>query len=174
MSFQSLVTRSFPRVSGGKQALVLAGVALLAACGGSKTEYRLVEGRGYSYEAPVGWTRVRTPRALGMQHGRVDLVQVTRLPLVRAYRPALFQAVVPELDRTATEVANDAGATLEERKTVQVLGDPVRQYTLRFSGHLEQLTFVLRGKSNYQLLCRRESNGDAAPCMRLVSSFRVT
>jgi hypothetical protein len=174
MSFPSLATGSFPRVRRGKQALALAGVALLAACGGAKTEYRLVEARGYSYEAPVGWKLVRTPRALGMQHGNVDLVQVTRLPLERAYRPQLFDAVVPELDRTATQLANDAGATLEERRTVRVLGDSVRQYRLRFSGDVEELTFVLRGKTNYQLLCRRESGADDGPCKRLVSSFRVT
>jgi len=174
MSFPSLATRSFPCPRGGKQALLtLAAAAILAGCGGSTTQYRVVEGRGYSFEAPVGWTSVRTPRALGMQHGSVDLVQVTRLPLARRYRPQLFNAVIPELDRTATELAHDTGATLQERQTVQVLGEPVRQYVLGFSGHVEQLTFVLRGKSNYQLLCRREDNADDAACARLVSSFRI-
>jgi hypothetical protein len=174
MSFPSLATRSFPGPRCGKQALAaLAAGAVLAGCGGSATQYRVVEGRGYSFEAPVGWTIVHTPRAIGMQHGSVDLVQVTRLPLVRPYRPQLFNAVIPELDRTATELANDTGATLQERQTVQVLGQSVRQYVLRFSGHVEQLTFVLHRKSNYQLLCRREENGDDAACTRLVSSFRI-
>ena len=146
---------------------------VLAGCGASSTQYRVVEGRGYSFEAPVGWTLVHTPRAVGMQHGNVDLVQVTRLPLSRRYRPQLFGAVVPELDRTATELARDAGATLQERQTLQVLGQAVRQYELSFPGHVEQLTFVLRGKSNYQLLCRREDGADDAACKRLVSSFRI-
>ena len=174
MSFPSLATRSFPGPKAGKQALVVAvAVSFLAACGGSATKYSVVEGRGYSFEAPVGWTLVRTPRALGMQNGSVDLVQVTRLPLARRYRPGLFQAVVPELDRTASALAGDAGATLTRRETTTVLGERVRQYELAFPGHVEELTFVLRAKSNYQLLCRREDGASDAACMRLVESFRI-
>jgi hypothetical protein len=145
--------------------------AIVAGCGGSGTDYRLVEGNGYSFEAPMGWTLVRTPRTLGMRHGDVDLVQVTRLPLVRAYRPALFDRVVPELNRVARELGKGQGATVSG-ETVRVLGLPTRQYDMRFSGRLEQLTFVLRGKTNFQLLCRREENADDAACRRLVSSFR--
>jgi hypothetical protein len=130
-----------------------------------------VQGRGYSFDAPVGWMLVRTPRTLGMQNGSVDLVQVTRLPLIRAYRPALFERVVPELDRTAKQLGEEAGARVTGR-TVRVLGERVRQYDLQFSGRVEQLTFVLRDRKNFQLLCRREDDGDDAPCKRLVTSFR--
>lgn len=130
-----------------------------------------MEGNGYSFEAPVGWTLVRTPRTLGMRHGSVDLVQVTRLPLVRAYTPALFDRVVPELDRVARDLGEGQDATVSGA-TIRVLGQRTRQYQLRFSGRLEQLTFVLRGKTNFQLLCRREENADDAACGRLVSSFR--
>jgi hypothetical protein len=174
MSFPSLANLSFPRPGGGKQPL-LAGpvlVLIVAACGGSAQQYRLVEGLGYSFDAPAGWKLVRTPRALGMQDGDVDLVQVTRLPLARPYRAALFPRVVPELDAAARQVADESGAVMRAR-TVRILGDRVRQYDLHFSGRFEQLTFVLRGKRNYQLLCRRDENADEAPCMRLVSSFRI-
>jgi hypothetical protein len=173
MSFPSLANRSFPRRKAGKQALAatIAFAAIVAGCGESGPDYRLVEGNGYSFEAPVGWTLVRTPRALGMQHGDVDLVQVTRLPLVRPYTPALFKRVVPELDRVAGELGKGQDAAVTG-KTIRVLGQPTRQYQLRFSGRLEQLTFVLRGKTNYQLLCRRDEGGDDAPCRRLVTSFR--
>jgi hypothetical protein len=106
-----------------------------------------------------------------MQHGDVDLVQVTRLPLVRPYSPTLFKRVTPELNRVAGELGKGQGAKVTG-KTIHVLGQPTRQYQLRFSGRLEELTFVLRGKTNYQLLCRRDENGDDAPCGRLVSSFR--
>jgi hypothetical protein len=173
MSFPSLVSRSFPRRGAGKQALAaaIAFAAIVAGCGGSGTDYRPVEGNGYSFEAPVGWKLVRTPRALGMRDGDVDLVQVTRLPLVRPYTPALFDRVVTELDRVARELGKGQDATVAG-KTVRVLGQRTRQYDLGFSGRVEQLTFVLRGKTNYQLLCRRNENGDDAPCRRLVSSFR--
>ena len=130
-----------------------------------------MEGNGYSFEAPVGWTLVRTPRTLGMRHGSVDLVQVTRLPLVRAYTPALFDRVVPELDRVARDLGEGQDATVSGA-TIRVLGQRTRQYQLRFSGRLEQLTFVLRGKTNFQLLCRREESAGDAACGRLVSSFR--
>jgi hypothetical protein len=174
MSFPSLATRSFPGPKPGKQALIVAvAVSFLAACGGSAKRYSVVEGRGYSFEAPVGWTLVHTPRAVGMQHGSVDLVQATRLPLARRYRPALFQRVVPELDRTVSALAADAGATLARRETKTVLGQRVRQYELQFPGHVEELTFVLRGKTNYQLLCRRDAGADDAACERLVESFRI-
>jgi hypothetical protein len=175
MSFPSLATRSFPRSLRRKQALLgaLGAALLLAGCGASKAQYRRVDGRGYSYEAPAAWTVVHTPRTLAWQHGSVDLVQVTRLPLVRAYRPGLFEAVLPELDRTANEVAHDGGAIVDARRTVSVLGEDVRQYDLRYPGRVEQLTFVLRGKTNFQLLCRRAENGDVAACKRLVSSFRI-
>jgi hypothetical protein len=173
MSFPSLASRSFPRLGAGKQALwaATAVAAILAGCGGSGAQYRLVQGKGYSFDAPVGWTLVRTPRALGMQHGSVDLVQVTRLPLIRAYRPALFRRVVPELDRAAKQLGDAAGARVVGR-TVRLLGEPVRQYDLQFSERVEQLTFVLRDRLNFQLLCRREADGDVAPCRRLVTSFR--
>jgi hypothetical protein len=172
MSFPSLASRSFPSREAPKLlAAAVAVTAIVAGCGGSGTDYRLVEGNGYSFEAPVGWTLVRTPRTLGMQHGDVDLVQVTRLPLVRAYTPALFERVVPELDRVARELGQGQGAQVTGR-TIRVLGQPARQYDLSFSGRVEQLTFVLRGKTNYQLLCRREDGADDAPCRRLVSSFR--
>lgn len=173
MSFRSLASRSFPRRKACKQgfAAAIAFAAIVAGCGGSGTDYRPVEGNGYSFEAPVGWTLVRTPRTLGMQHGDVDLVQVTRLPLVRPYSPTLFKRVMPELNRVAGELGKGQGATVTG-KTIRVLGQPTRQYQLRFSGRLEELTFVLRGKTNYQLLCRRDENGDDAPCRRLVSSFR--
>jgi hypothetical protein len=172
MSFPSLASRSFPSREAPKLlAAAVAVAAIVAGCGGSGTDYRLVEGNGYSFEAPVGWTLVRTPRTLGMQHGDVDLVQVTRLPLVRAYTPVLFERVVPELDRVARELGQGQGAHVTGR-TIRVLGQPARQYDLGFSGRVEQLTFVLRGKTNYQLLCRRDEEADDAACRRLVSSFR--
>jgi hypothetical protein len=116
---------------------------------------------------------VRTPRAIGAQGGDVELVQVTRLPLARAYTRDLFDRVVPELDRAANAVAAEVDGKVTSR-TIEVLDERVRQYDLTFDGKLEQLTFVLRGKTNYQLLCRRDVDGDDEPCDTLVTSFQPT
>jgi hypothetical protein len=177
-SFLSLVRWSFPRLGGYKLRLrlgvwSLAATSFLAACGGmGADETQVVEGRGFTFEAPADWTLVRTPRAIGAQGDAVELVQVTHLPLARAYSAQLFERVVPELDAAARAVARQTGAEVESR-TVEVLGEPTRQYDLAFEGKFEQLTFVLRGKTNYQLLCRREADGDNAPCETLVESFQL-
>jgi len=145
---------------------------MLAACGGSDNETQVVSGNGFTFEAPADWPLVRTPKAIGAQGDEVELVQVTRLPLARPYTPALFKRVVPELDAAANAVAKEVGAKVEPR-TVDVLGERVRQYDLSFEGKVEQLTFFLRGKANYQLLCRRAADGDEGPCKTLVESFRL-
>ena len=147
-------------------------LSILAACGGGDNDTRVVHGRGFTFEAPAAWKLVRTPRAIGAQGDAVELVQVTRLPLARPYSPKLFERVVPELDAAANAVASEVGAKVEPR-TVDLLGERVRQYDLTFDGKLEQLTFYLRGKANYQLLCRRDVDGDDDPCDTLVRSFRL-
>jgi hypothetical protein len=145
--------------------------AILAGCGDSGgAEAQVVHGNGFQFEAPADWELVRTPRAIGAQRGSVELVQVTRLPLARSYTRDLFPTVRPELDRAAGAIAAEVGGELE-RRTIDVFDEPVRQYDLSFDGKLEQLTFVLRGKTNYQLLCRREADGDDGPCELLVKSF---
>jgi enoyl-CoA hydratase/carnithine racemase len=148
-------------------------VTLLAACGGADNDTQIVRGTGFTFDAPATWKLVRTPRAIGAQGDAVELVQVTRLPLARRYSPELFERVVPELDAAARAVATEVGAKVEPR-TVEVLGERVRQYDLTFDGKLEQLTFYLRGKANYQLLCRRDVDGDDEPCDTLVRSFRLS
>lgn len=148
-------------------------LGILAACGGADNDTQIVRGTGFTFDAPATWKLVRTPRAIGAQGDAVELVQVTRLPLARRYSPELFERVVPELDAAARAVATEVGAKVEPR-TVEVLGERVRQYDLTFDGKLEQLTFYLRGKANYQLLCRRDVDGDDEPCDTLVQSFRLS
>ena len=145
-------------------------LTILAACGGADNDTQVVQGRGFTFEAPATWKLVRTPRAIGAQGDEVELVQVTRLPLARPYSPELFARVLPELDAAARAVATEVDAKVEPR-TIDVLGERVRQYDLMFDGKLEQLTFYLRGKANYQLLCRRDVEGDDEPCDTLVQSF---
>jgi hypothetical protein len=47
-------------------------------------------------------------------------------------------------------------------------------YTVTVGDHVDEYTFVLRGRREYQLLCRRKaSNGDDA-CRQLLTSFATT
>jgi len=178
-SFRWWIRCSFPRLRGGKQRCLLlvgsslAAASILAGCGGAGGgDTQVVRGTGFTFEAPATWSLVRTPRAIGAQGDAVALVQVTRLPLKPAYSPDQFEKFKPAIDATARAVAAETGATIKGG-TIEVLDERVRQYDLTFEGKLEKLTFVLRGKTNYQLLCRREEDGDDEPCETLVRSFRI-
>ena len=47
-------------------------------------------------------------------------------------------------------------------------------YTVTVGDHVDEYTFVLRGRREYQLLCRRKaSHGDDA-CRQLLTSFATT
>src|SRR5215210_249069 len=124
VSFPSWARWSFPCAHARKQAIVGAAsaLAILGGCGGSSdADAQVVRGRGFTFEAPAAWELVRTPRAIGAQGGDVDLVQVTRLPLARAYSDALFERVRPELDRAAAALTAETGGKLESRRTIEVL-----------------------------------------------------
>ena len=96
---------------------------------------------------------------------------MTVLPLARAYSPALFAKVQPEIERVATGLKDKLHATLAGR-TLQVAGEQAWQYDLKSGDTAWQVTFVLRGKREFQLYCRRGTGDSNAPCKQLVSSFR--
>ena len=39
---------------------------------------------------------------------------------------------------------------------------------------LDEYTFVLSGRREYELLCHRPASGDDGPCVQLQSTFRLT
>jgi hypothetical protein len=105
-----------------------------------------------------------------------ELVSVSVFPLIRAYRAALFPAVTKELDTTAAQLATRLHGKVVSSKTVDVAGDKVRQYQIAYSsggqGYEQLITFVLRGKTEYQLLCRwTQSEKEPDACTRLVKTF---
>jgi len=122
------------------------------------------------FEAPSGWTVEHTLRTASAWTGR-QLVQVTVLPLGRAYSPALFAKVQPEIERVATGLKDKLHATVAGR-TLRVAGEQAWQYDLKSGDTVWQVTFFLRGKREFQLYCRRTSRDSNAPCSTLVSSFR--
>lgn len=126
---------------------------------------------GYSVEVPAGWKLVGHAHLLTALHGDAR-VEVRLFPLRRAYDPALFQQVGPEIERVARALAKRLGAKTTGR-AVTVAGQKTWQYDVFNGKGFEQLTFVLRGKVEYQLYCRRAKNESNRPCERLVSSFRL-
>ncbi len=132
---------------------------------------RVVVEDGFTFAAPSGWTVAHTPRRVSARQGE-QIVQVTTFPLARPYRPDLFQHVQPEIDRVATSLKEQLRATLTKR-TPMVAGERASQYDLVHGNVVEQVTFVLRGKREYQLYCRRAKDESSAPCERLVSSFTL-
>jgi hypothetical protein len=179
---------SFPSACGGKQALgVAATLSLLAlalaGCGSgggsdaAPTELRRVRGDGYSFDAPAAWRVVRRHRSLEARRpDGVELVRVTVFPLARPFRPALWDEAVTALDRSADGLAAQLDGRVHERATVTVGAGRARRYVIRFQRDdaevAEEFTFVLHGRREYQLVCRREAGRELAACRRLASSFR--
>ena len=151
---------------------------LAAGCGGSNaaTAERPVRGTGYSFSAPASWELVRSGRTISASDG-LAVVSVTRFPLIRAYRPELWNKVVSELDRAAAAVASQQKGTLAEPETVTIGGRRARRYDIEYEHDgkqlVERIAFVLRGKSEYLLLCRYERGGDTDACERLLATFTL-
>jgi hypothetical protein len=135
-----------------------------------------VEGSGYRFSAPADWAVVRSARELQASKG-LDLVSVTRYPLLRAYRPELWMRVVPELDRTATQLAQQQQGAVGESRTVTVAGQQARRYDIDYERDgkalVERIAFVLRGKREYLLLCRYARGGGTDACDRLLATFTL-
>jgi hypothetical protein len=137
---------------------------------------KVVQGTGYRFSAPADWAVVRSGREVQASQG-LQLVSVTRYPLLRAYRPALWERVVPELDRAATQLAQQQKGEVAQSRTVTVAGRQARRYDIEYERDgkalVERLAFVLRGKTEYLLLCRYERGGDTDACDRLLATFTL-
>ena len=134
-----------------------------------------MRGAGYRFSAPAEWSVTRRPRVVQVSEG-VGLLSVTRYPLVRAFRPALWERVVPELDRAASDVAKQQQGSVASSRTITVSGRQARSYDIDYEHEgkqlVERITFVLRGKTEYYLLCRYEG-GDTDACERLLVTFTL-
>ena len=154
--------------------MLLVAVLILAGCGGSgapKAQSQLVKGRTFRFEAPRGWQITRSARGATASRDS-ELVQVATFPLVRAYRPVLFDRVATELALRMKTIARQTAGQVEAVKTVTAGGVKSHQFDVKVDGHVDEYTFVLIGKREYQLLCRAKTSSDDAFCSRLLTSFR--
>jgi hypothetical protein len=178
MSFRWVANGFVPGPNPRKRALLGLTLLLAAGCGGGGSNHpeHLVHGAGYGFSAPVGWPVVRSGREVQAAQG-IALVSVTRYPLLRAYRSSLWEHVVPELDHAAAGLAAQQGGTVGESRTVTISGRRARRYDIDYTRNgqrlVERLAFVLRGKTEYLLLCRYARGGDTRACDRLLATFTL-
>ena len=151
----------------------------LAGCGGGgggAPAVRAVDGDGYTFSAPADWLVARSGQKVQASDG-LKLVSVTRYPLLRRYRPALWARVVPELDRAATQLAKQQNGRVGNSRTVTIGGEQARRYDIDYERNgkalVERIAFVLRGKTEYLLLCRYDRGGDTDACDRLLATFTL-
>jgi hypothetical protein len=158
-------------------ALLMASAGCGGGSGGGTTEStvaagRSVSGPGFAFQAPKGWTPKSLPTSAEARQDASTVVAVNVSPLVKPYRIALFPRVAKELDRVAAAYATRLEGTVTERRTVEVAGRKARQYEITHGDLVDRITFVLRGRKNFQLTCRwRRADGEPSACAQLAASF---
>jgi hypothetical protein len=155
----------------------------VAGCGGSTggaeppATGQVVRGNGFVFSAPPAWKLTQTPQGATATpgSGSESLVSVTRFRLIRPFRASAWTRAQRELDGIADRLARQLRGSVESRETV---GTGVREYRLAYQRKGAKLTqrirFVLRGRREYELLCRwRTDDGEPAACGQLLESFRL-
>lgn len=137
---------------------------------------KVVHGNGFRFSASAGWPVARSGREVQASDG-LQLVSVTRYPLLRRFRAELWSKVVPELDRAASELAQQQNGRVQNIDTVTIAGERARRYDIEYTRDgkqlVERIAFVLRGKTEYLLLCRHERGGKTDACDRLLATFTL-
>jgi hypothetical protein len=170
-SFRVVPGQLIPRKPWYKRALLASAAIILAGCGGSAHGKPVaVRGHGFSFNAPAGW-KVTSATASTTASQDDNLLQVSTFPLIHPYTDALFTKVKSELDVRMHAVAKDAGGTVTGSKTVTVAGGRAHSYDVTAGKDVLEYTFVLRGKKEYELLCRRPSSDSDTNCAQLLTSF---
>jgi len=128
----------------------------------------VVHGAGFTFQAPASWTVAGNAAV----DGAVNRVEVLPFRLLRAYDAARRAAAARELDGLASRVAQQLKGTASAGRELQVAGYDARAYTISFDGKVEEITFVLHGTREYELLCRHAAGSALPACAELLASFR--
>lgn len=155
-------------------ALALTVAIIVSACGSSaKPQAQIVAGTGFRFSAPAGWTVQKGLTTVSATKGD-QFVRVLTFPVGKVYTPKLFAALGAELKVRMTALAKQTGGTVAGTGVATADGIKSHVWRVRTGDSLDEYTFVLRGRREYQLLCRRPSGGDDAACVQLVSTFHLT
>jgi hypothetical protein len=151
---------------------LLVSAAIFAGCGGSGADQQTqtINGRGFRFDAPAGWTVQRSGRMVSASNDD-DLVQVATFSLLKPYTHVLFDRVDRELRLRMRELASQTGGTVSGSSTVTAGGIRSHAYQVTVGDHVDEYTFVLRGRREFQLLCRRRTSSGARVCDQFVKSF---
>jgi hypothetical protein len=162
-----------PRPSRAKLAFVPVFVSILAGCGGAASpKPQIVQGSDFHFQAPAGWqVTAAGTRATAAQGD--DLVRAETFMLLKPYRHALLGPAVRELDAKTEQLAASMKAKITSRTTRTVAGNDARSYVLAYDGKQQQLTFVLDGAREFELICRLAAGADDTPCTQLVQTFAI-
>src|SRR4029077_14987394 len=101
-------------------------------------------------------------------------VRVLIFPVAKIYTPKLFVKLGAELRIRMTALARQTGGTVEGTGVATADGIKSHVWHVKTGDLLDEYTFVLRGRREYQLLCRRPAGGDASACAHLGSPSRLT
>ena len=127
-------------------------------------------GPGFQFKAPADWPVARPPGRVAAGT-RDELVQVATFDLLKPYSSGLFGKVRKELEQRMTSVAGQTGGRLAGSETVMAGGVRSHSYRVESKDRVDQYTFVLRGRREYQLLCRRAASKGDETCRQLIESF---
>jgi hypothetical protein len=179
LSFRWFFGLFVPTANRCKRALLAGVVLATVACGSDHEAHRTVEGTGYTFSAPASWSVVRSQRQVQAVAGKhsLELVAVSRFALLHAFHPDLWPKVVGELDQRVDQLARQQAGSIIESRTVTISGQRARRYDvaydLRGKKLVERFAFVLRGTTEYQLLCRHEQRKPSDACDTLLRTFRL-
>jgi len=132
-----------------------------------------VTGPDFRFEAPAGWKVTRQDGTVTAADG-TTLVRVQTFNLLKPYKHALLGRATRELDGDAAKLAAALSAKIAARATLAVAGHDARMYTLAYGKNRQQITFVLDGSREYELICKIDSAKAASACAQLASTFSLT
>ena len=136
---------------------------------------------GYVFRAPADHEIERSQRVVTLaspDKGSTELESVSRYPLIKPFRRTLWPGVRTELDGAVDKLNAGLSGTIESRQDVRVGGRLGRRYEVAYEragqAMRQRITFVFRGREEYQLLCRY-ADAEAAPraCTLLEETFRL-